>query len=104
MINKYNWKNILIENGYDPEPDLTVRSTWHEFIKSHWEVLTACDFFTIELLVGHTLVRCTVFFVMELASRKIFIAPVNRAGHAAARKLYCLSNGRGPGHQSGWEF
>jgi hypothetical protein len=75
-ICKSSVKNILIENGYDPEPDLTIRSTWHEFIKSHWEVLTACDFFTIELIVGRKLVRCTVFFVMELATRKVFFAPV----------------------------
>ncbi len=75
-ISKSSVKNILIENGYDPEPDLTVRSTWHEFIKSHWDVLAACDFFTIELLVGRKLVRCTVFFVMELATRKVFYAPV----------------------------
>ncbi len=75
-ISKSSVKNILIENGHDPEPDLTVRSTWHEFIKSHWDVLTACDFFTIELLVGRKLIRCTVFFVMELATRKVFFAPV----------------------------
>jgi len=75
-ISKSSVKNILIENGYDPEPDLTIRSTWHEFIRSHWDVLTACDFFTIELLSGTTLVRCTVFFVMELASRKVFFAPI----------------------------
>jgi len=75
-ISKSSVKNILIENGYDPEPDLTVRSTWHEFIKSHWDVLTACDFFTIELLVSHKLVRCTVFFVIELSTRKVFYAPI----------------------------
>ena len=75
-VSKSSVKNILIENGYDPEPDLTVRSTWHEFIKSHWDVLAACDFFTIELLVGHKLVRCTVFFVMELATRKVFYTPI----------------------------
>ena len=34
-ISKSSVKNILIENGYDPEPDLTVKSTWNEFIKSH---------------------------------------------------------------------
>ena len=51
-ISKTSVKNILNENGYDPEPDLTARSTWHEFLKSHWDVMTACDFFTIELLVG----------------------------------------------------
>jgi len=75
-ISKTSVKNILIENGYDPEPDLTVKSTWHEFLKSHWDVLTACDFFTIELLVGRKLIRCTVFFVMELSTRKVFFAPI----------------------------
>lgn len=75
-ICKSSIRNILIEHGYDPEPDLTVRSTWHEFIKSHWDVLAACDFFTIELLVGRRLVRCTLFFVMELATRRVFFTPV----------------------------
>ncbi len=75
-ISKSSVKNILIENGYDPEPDLTVRSTWHEFIQSHWDVMSACDFFTIELLVGPRLIRCTVFFVIELASRKVSCAPI----------------------------
>jgi len=75
-ISKSSVKNILIEKGYGPEPDLTVRSTRHEFIKSHWDVLAACDFFTIELLVGRKIVRCTVFFVIELATRKVFFAPV----------------------------
>ena len=74
-ISKSSVKNILIENGYDPEPDLTVKSTWHEFINSLWDVLAACDFFTIELLVRHKLIRGTVFFVIELSTRKVFYAP-----------------------------
>jgi putative transposase len=76
IISKTSVKNILIENGYDPEPDLTVRSTWHEFLKSHWDVMAACDYFTIELLVGTKLVRCTVFFVIEFSRRKVFFAPI----------------------------
>lgn len=75
-ISKTSVKNILIENGYDPEPDLTVRSTWHEFIKSHWDILVACDFFTIELLRGRKLIRCIVFFVIEFSTRKVFFAPI----------------------------
>ncbi len=75
-VSKTSVKNILIENGFDPEPDLTVRSTWHEFIKSHLDVLAACDFFTIELLVGRKLIRCTVFFVIEFSTRKVFFAPI----------------------------
>ena len=75
-ISKSTVKNILIENGFDPESDLTVKTTWHEFIKSHWDVLTACDFFTIELLTGRRLVRGTLFFVIELSTRKVFFAPI----------------------------
>lgn len=74
VISKTSVKNILLENGL--EPYLTVRSTWHEFIKSHWDVLAACDFFTIELLVGTKLIRCTVFFVIKLASREAYFAPI----------------------------
>ena len=69
-------KNILLENGYDPEPGLIIKTTWHEFVKSHWDVLAACDFFTVELLVGRKLVRCTLFFVIELATRKVYFAPI----------------------------
>jgi transposase InsO family protein len=75
-ISKSAVKNILFENGFDPEPDLTTKSTWHEFIKSHLQVIAACDFFTVELLVNRTLVRCTVFFVIELATRKVFFTPI----------------------------
>jgi hypothetical protein len=38
--------------------------------------MTACDFFTIELLVGRKLIRCTVFFVIEFSSRRVFFGPI----------------------------
>ncbi|MGE5293726.1 MAG: integrase core domain-containing protein [Solirubrobacterales bacterium] len=66
-------KNILLENGFDPEPDLTRKTTWKEFIKSHWSVLAACDFFSVELLVKGRLVRCMVLFAIELSTRKVEI-------------------------------
>ncbi len=66
-------KNILLENGFDPEPDLTRKTTWKEFIKSHWNVLAACDFFSIELLVKGKLVRCMVLFAIDVATRKVEI-------------------------------
>ncbi len=69
-------KNILLENGYDPEPDLTRKTTWKEFIKSHWNILAARDFFSIELLVKDKLVRCMVLFAMDLATRKVQILGV----------------------------
>jgi len=69
-------KNILIENGYDPEPDFTRKTTWKEFIKSHWNVLAACDFFSIELLVKGKLIRCMVLFAIDLSTRKVEILGV----------------------------
>jgi len=66
-------KNILLEHGYDPEPDLTRKTTWKEFIQSHWNVLAACDFFSVELLVKGRLVRGMVLFAIELSTRKVEI-------------------------------
>jgi hypothetical protein len=40
-------RNILIANGYDPNPD--VKTTWKQFLKAHWDIPAACDFFSIEL-------------------------------------------------------
>src|SRR4030042_588445 len=63
-------KNILLENGYDPEPDLTRKTTWKEFIKNHWGVVAAGDFFSIEPLVKGKLIRCMVLSAMDLSTRK----------------------------------
>jgi putative transposase len=74
-------KNILLENGFDPEPDLTRKTTWNEFIKSHWSVLAACDFFSIELLVRGKLIRCMVLFAIDLSTRKVEILGVRLQPH-----------------------
>ncbi|MEN6384385.1 MAG: hypothetical protein ABFD79_04235 [Phycisphaerales bacterium] len=37
--------NILKKEGLEPQPDRQRKTTWAEFIKSHWESLTAIDFF-----------------------------------------------------------
>jgi hypothetical protein len=39
--------------------------------------LAACDLFTIELMTPHGLVRCTLFFVIELATRKVGMRLLN---------------------------
>lgn len=45
-------------------------------LEAIWDVLAACDFFTVELLIGRKLIRCTIFFVIELSTRKVFFAPI----------------------------
>ena len=47
--------------------------TWAEFLRAHWSVFTAADFFTVEVWAPRGLITIYVFFVIELATRRIEI-------------------------------
>src|SRR5438874_11784674 len=49
---------------------------WPQFLKPHWEVLAATDFFTVEVATWHGLVTFYVLVVMELATRRVQIAGI----------------------------
>jgi hypothetical protein len=68
--------NIFKENGIDPAPERGKRTTWSQFLKAHWNVLAAADFFTVEVWGPRGLVTFYVFFVIELATRRIEIAGI----------------------------
>jgi hypothetical protein len=57
--------NVLREHGIEPAPDRKQQTTWTNFIKSHWEVLAAIDFTTIEVWTKGGLVTYYLLFVME---------------------------------------
>ena len=59
---------ILAEAGLEPAPERTRNRTWKHFLKSHWDTLFACDFFSVETLGPLGTVRVMVFFVIELKS------------------------------------
>jgi len=42
--------NILAEAGLDPAPEWERKRTWKQFIRTHWDSLYACDFFSVEVL------------------------------------------------------
>jgi putative transposase len=67
-------QNVLVEYGFDPDPQH--KSTWIQFIKSHWNIIAACDFFSVELLTPKGLIRHMVFFAIDLASRRVEILGV----------------------------
>ena len=50
--------------------------TWGQFLKAHWNVLAAADFFTVEVWGPRGLVTFYVFFVIELATRRIEIVGI----------------------------
>ena len=67
---------VLQEAGVDPAPDRQKKTTWKEFLRTHWDVLAAADFFSVEVWTALGLVRYHVFFVMRLATREVQIAGI----------------------------
>ena len=67
---------ILKQAGIEPAPDRRKGMSWAEFLKSHWNVLAATDFFTTEVWTAHGLVRYHVLFVIRLATREVRVAGI----------------------------
>jgi putative transposase len=68
----------LKEQGIEPTPLRRRQYSWATFIKAHLSAITAADFFTVEVLSWAGLVRYHVFFVIDLASRRVEIAGISR--------------------------
>ena len=60
----------------EPAPKRVNGMTWKAFLKMHWEVLAATDFFGVEVWTGRGLVSYHVLFVIQLATRAVEIAGV----------------------------
>ena len=67
---------ILKQHGIEPAPERQKRTTWQEFMKAHWDVLAAADFFSVEVWTVTGLKRYAVLFVIELATRRVQIAGI----------------------------
>ena len=71
--------SILAEAGVEPAPERNRARTWARFLKSHWETLYACDFFSVEVLGVFGTVRYMAFFVMQVETRAVQIAGIRIA-------------------------
>jgi putative transposase len=67
---------ILREAGIDPAPGRRKRMTWKEFLRTHWNVIAATDFFTAEVWTPAGLVRYHVLIVIRSATREVRIAGI----------------------------
>ena len=91
-------KNILKRHGIEPAPEREKRTSWKTFLKTHWEVMVATDFFTVEVWTACGLVTYYVLFVIRLKTRCVHIAGVTTATNGAymkrvARNLTDVSDG-----------
>ena len=76
VISRSTIARILKEHGIEPAPQRHKGMSWATFLKSHWEVLAATDFFTIEVMTLRGLVRHHVLFVIEQCTRRVEIAGI----------------------------
>jgi putative transposase len=77
VIDKITVGNILRRHHIEPAPQRRKAGMrWAQFLKMHWEVLAATDFFTVEVATWHGLVTYDVLVVMELATRRVEIAGI----------------------------
>ena len=60
--------NVLKRNGIEPAPERSKRTTWSTFLKAHWKVLAASDFFTVEVWTARGL-RDTLLAVCDQPCR-----------------------------------
>src|SRR5205823_1101109 len=83
-IDKLTVRNILRRHHMDPAPQRRKTGmSWAQFLKMHWEVLAATDFFTVEVATWHGLVTYSVLVVMELATRRVQVAGITPQPMAA---------------------
>ncbi|MCB9926503.1 MAG: transposase [Planctomycetaceae bacterium] len=66
--------NILKQHGIEPAPDRERTTSWATFVKTHWDVLAAIDFTTIDVWTKGGLVTYYLLFVMELKTRRVHFA------------------------------
>ena len=66
--------NILKENGIEPAPERKRQTSWATFLKSHWGVLGAIDFTTVEVWTPGGLVTYYLLFVMKVSTRTVHFA------------------------------
>jgi transposase InsO family protein len=63
--------NILKAHGIEPAPDRKRKTTWHTFLKAHWDCLAAIDFTTVEVWTRGGLATYYLLFVMRVATRRV---------------------------------
>ena len=70
-------RNILRRHHLEPAPQRRKTGmSWSQFLKMHWDVLAATDFFTVEVVTWQGLMTYYVLVVMEVATRRVHIAGI----------------------------
>ena len=66
--------NVLKANGIQPAPERGKHIRWSTFLKAHWKVFSASDFFSVDVWAPRGLMTYYVLFVISIADRVVHIA------------------------------
>lgn len=65
--------NVLRANGIEPAPERGKHTRWSTFLKAHWKILAASDFFTVEVWISRGLMT---YYVLHTSGRRLRAAGV----------------------------
>jgi len=66
----------LKANGIEPAPERGKHIRWSTFLKAHWKVFSASDFFSVEVWTPRGLITYYVLFVISISDRVVHIAGI----------------------------
>ena len=69
-------RELLMSSGIAPAPDRKKGKKWKDFLRENLSVISAVDFFTVEVLTLTGFHRYSVMIVMQLATRRVNLAGV----------------------------
>ena len=70
--------NILRRSQIAPAPERSRTTTWKEFIRSHMDMLSGTDFFTVEVLTWRGLITYYMLFFIEIGRRRVSLGGITR--------------------------
>ncbi len=76
IVSRGTIANVLTEHGIIPAPERGKKTKWRDFLRTHWDVLGATDFFSVEVWTTKGLVTYYVLFFIELSTRRVEITGI----------------------------
>jgi transposase InsO family protein len=70
--------NVLKANGIEPAPERGKHTRWSTFLKAHWKILAASDFFSVEVWTPSGLMTYYVLVVISIVDRMVHVAGITR--------------------------
>jgi putative transposase len=68
--------NVMEANGIEPALERGKHTRWASFLKAHWRIHAASDFFSVEVWTPRGLMTYCMLFVISIADRVVHIAGI----------------------------